>query len=282
MMARTLIYNNVKRVYILGSVSFELSSAIRSLPSPLDARVVPIICDITSKDELNSAVRKIKTQEGYINFLIVNAGISGPSEPGQELADDIKGKGKAIASSSRAPTTFDELEMDDFTKTPEFNTTGARRTVLAFLPLLEEGNKFRPRGSPTSHILFTASASAVTRTFADKSPAYAASRAANLHLMKILSAYSAERGWHSRMNAFLPGMGATPMTAGLPFLQGQNGKKSFEGGGVPKEVSPAERILGEEDVAGAVLYLCSKAGEMLDGCVLLADGGRVGVVPVTS
>lgn len=72
------------------------------------------------------------------------------------------------------------------------------------------------------------------------------------------------------------------MTAGLPFLQGQNGKKSFEGGGVPKEVSPAERILGEEDVAGAVLYLCSKAGEMLDGCVLLADGGRVGVVPVTS
>jgi NAD(P)-dependent dehydrogenase (short-subunit alcohol dehydrogenase family) len=41
---------------------------------------------------------------------------------------------------------------------------------------------------------------------------------------------------------------------------------------------PARRYGGEEEMAGMILYLASPAGSFCNGLVLVADGGRLGVM----
>lgn len=51
--------------------------------------------------------------------------------------------------------------------------------------------------------------------------------------------------------------------------------------GFPKTMIPAQRPGKTEDMAGAVLYLTSKAGAYLNGNVIVTDGGRLSVLPAT-
>jgi NAD(P)-dependent dehydrogenase (short-subunit alcohol dehydrogenase family) len=44
---------------------------------------------------------------------------------------------------------------------------------------------------------------------------------------------------------------------------------------------PARRFGSEEEMAGSILYLASRAGAYCNGLNLLNDGGRVAVVPAT-
>ena len=49
----------------------------------------------------------------------------------------------------------------------------------------------------------------------------------------------------------------------------------------PKDKLPLERFGNEEEMAGTILYLTSKAGGYLSGSVTVLDGGRLGVHPST-
>lgn len=42
---------------------------------------------------------------------------------------------------------------------------------------------------------------------------------------------------------------------------------------------PARRFGGDEEMAGTILYLASRAGSYCNGTVLLNDGGRLGMMP---
>jgi NAD(P)-dependent dehydrogenase (short-subunit alcohol dehydrogenase family) len=49
----------------------------------------------------------------------------------------------------------------------------------------------------------------------------------------------------------------------------------------PKTIVPVERIGTEEDMAGCILYLTSRAGGYLSGAVMLTDGGSLSILPAT-
>lgn len=47
------------------------------------------------------------------------------------------------------------------------------------------------------------------------------------------------------------------------------------------ESIPEKRMGDELDVAGAILFLASRAGAYVNGNVLVLDGGRLGMMPST-
>ena len=52
-------------------------------------------------------------------------------------------------------------------------------------------------------------------------------------------------------------------------------------GAFDKSQFPSERIGSEEDMAGTILYMASRAGAYLNGNIMLIDGGRLGTLPAT-
>lgn len=52
-------------------------------------------------------------------------------------------------------------------------------------------------------------------------------------------------------------------------------------GRFPKSLVPLERAGTEEDMAGTILYLTSRAGAYINGNVIVTDGGRLSVIPST-
>ena len=49
--------------------------------------------------------------------------------------------------------------------------------------------------------------------------------------------------------------------------------------GLPKEFIPATRYGDVKDMAGAILFLTSRAGGYVNGNILVIDGGRLAVLP---
>ena len=54
-----------------------------------------------------------------------------------------------------------------------------------------------------------------------------------------------------------------------------------KGGVFPSDFIPARRAGEVKDLAGAILFLASRAGGYINGNVLLTDGGRVSIQPAT-
>ena len=48
-----------------------------------------------------------------------------------------------------------------------------------------------------------------------------------------------------------------------------------------KSMIPLGRIGDDRDMAGAILYLASRAGAYVNGNILIVDGGRLGTYPST-
>ena len=58
-------------------------------------------------------------------------------------------------------------------------------------------------------------------------------------------------------------------------------KSLTEEGAFARSYQPAERAGGEEDMAGIILFLASRAGAFVNGSVMLIDGGKLATMPAT-
>lgn len=92
---------------------------------------------------------------------------------------------------------------------------------------------------------------------------YSASKAAVHHLTKIMGKELAGR--RITFNAFAPGPFPSKMTA---FAIGSEAQQEAMDGSVP-----LGRVGKPSDAAGAALFLCSRAGAYVTGCILPLDGG---------
>src|SRR5205807_1177336 len=96
------------------------------------SNIIPLVGDVTSKEALTALVSTIASQTGYINLLIANSGTLGP-----QSSIPVP----SISSLSDFQKAWGEIDFKEYAHTFELNTVGVWYTIVAFLGLLDEGNK---------------------------------------------------------------------------------------------------------------------------------------------
>ncbi|KAI1390622.1 NAD(P)-binding protein [Hypoxylon trugodes] len=268
MMAKALAGAGAKKVYLLGRRKEVVESSASQDPA-----FVPIVCDIGSKESLQSAVDFITNDVGYINLLVANSGIVGPTHSFnpeftiQELRKSL----------------FEEVLMEDFTEAFHINVTATYFTLLAFLELLDAGNKKALNGgfgAPSkegsnvplipSQVVITGSLSGFSRERMS-APAYSGSKSAIIHLTKHASTNLAQ--YEIRVNALAPGLFPSDLATSL-----MSGRDPSTEGLENSKFIPSRRFGGYEEMGGSLLYLASRAGSYCNGFILVNDGGRLSVM----
>jgi NAD(P)-dependent dehydrogenase (short-subunit alcohol dehydrogenase family) len=270
MMARALAANGASKVFIIGRRESNLKETADSVPG---GTIIPLVGDVTSKQSLQQCFEKVKAQVDHIDVLVANSGISGPSVP--TLDKDQK------------PVSIEELTQNMWKPEPEevnstyaVNLTGIHFTIAAFLPLLDAANKKRPAPTkdnftPRPQIITTGSIGGYNRKPLGNF-SYGPSKSAVIHLTKQLATSLVP--YDIRANVIAPGLYYSEMTHGMYQAQGKTEIHNIEGA-FSKDVVPATRTGDEQDMAGVILWLCSRAGAYINGCVVVTDGGRLSVVP---
>jgi len=250
MMAKAL-ENNGATVYILGRRLEVLQKAASE--NAKHGKIIPLQCDVTSNDSILSAVEAISQQQGYINVLINNSGVMYNTAKAPEPTDDIKTFQKKL---------WEAGTKDEFNKTFEVNVTAVYYTTVAFLELLDAGNKRAASSDePTSQVITVSSIGALRRDDKVFSLSYSASKAAVLHLAKIL--VNTLKRWRIRSNIIAPGIYPSEMTTSL--MQQTVGQDQVI----------LERYGKTEDMGALALFLIGKSGAYVDGGVHITDGGRL-------
>lgn len=274
-MARALAVNGASKIFVLG----RREDALRQTAAEAqDGVIVPVKCDITSKESLESAYQTVAAQTTHVDILFANGGILGPLM----RSPAPKADGTPPSLTELRDELFN-VPMEEFTNVLNVNVTGSYYTVLAFLPLLEAANKKRPAPqvgvltAPTAQVVITSSIAGFNRKV-PFSYAYNASKAGATHLVKMLATNLSS--YDIRVNGIAPGLYDSEMANNVFTEQGAQGGGISEGS-FPREMIPLTRAGSEEDFAGLILWLASNSGGYLNGAMMLTDGGRISVIPNT-
>ncbi|KAH8675043.1 short-chain dehydrogenase [Ilyonectria robusta] len=271
MMTRALAGAGAKRVYILGRRQATLEAAATAHPS-----ICPLVCDVTSKNSLQAAVDTISNDFGYINLIIANSGVLGP----------LRSFDPEMTIQELRRNLFGEVTIESFTDVLHVNVTGAYFTILAFLELLDAGNKNAVKGgygaplnsgskvpSIQSQVIITGSVGSFSRERASP-PAYVASKSAIAQLASHASTNLAP--YQIRVNTLAPGFFPSEMADFIISSRDPETETLDH-----QDFMPARRFGTEEEMGGSILYLASRAGAYCNGLVLANDGGRLSVIPST-
>ncbi|MES0035581.1 SDR family oxidoreductase [Mesorhizobium sp. M0046] len=191
--------------------------------------------DVSSEAGIAALVAEVRARTERLHILVNNAGISW-------------GAG-----------ALESFPYHAWAKVFGINVTAVFHLTRELLPLLEAAAS----DADPARVINLGSVMG-TQPLAEDAYSYSASKAAVHHLTRILAIeFAASR---ITVNAFAPGPFQSRMTA---FATGNEDQARHVGSHVP-----IGRIGAPDDIAGATLYLCSRAGSYVTGAILPIDGGQ--------
>lgn len=246
MIAAAYVQNGAK-VYIASRKLADLERVAAQLTAAGDkagtgGKAIAIQADVGNKAGCDALANAIKARESNLDILVNNSGLSW----GAPLID------------------FPEASGWD--KTFALNVKSQFYLTVALLPILEK-NKTNINPAVVINVASIAalspSAEGALSANGEGTYSYQPSKAASLHLTKVLAASFTKR--HVNVNAILPGVFPSRMTsfgienAGDELLRNQ----------------PTGRVGTPEDIGGLAVFLSSRAGAHCTGTAVVVDGGQL-------
>jgi len=207
MIAQGLAVNGAK-VYICGRRRDVLEAAIVDIGHTLgQGQILPLLLDVTDKASISNAVKEIEAKESRLHILVNNAGQVGPvsgffGQPDAAQRKDPQSIGQGL---------FDNETFGAWSQLFSVNVSSIFFVTMAFLGLLEKGSLEQVRQGYTSSVINITSISGVTK-LSQNHFAYNSSKAAAIHLSKMMATEFALKGVHIRVNDIAPGVYASEMT----------------------------------------------------------------------
>ena len=190
--------------------------------------------DVGTEEGVAALVGEVKNRTDRLEILLNNAGITWG-----------------------AP--YEDFPYQAWAKVMAVNVAGLFQLTRELTPLLEKAAS----DDDPARVINLGSVMG-TQPLADGAYSYTASKAAVHHLTRTLANELAAR--RITVNAFAPGPFQSRMTA---FATASDEQAQKIG-----ERVPMGRIGEPDDIAGATLYLCSRAGRFITGAILPLDGGQ--------
>lgn len=202
----------------------------------LGGAFLPVQCDVTLIENLESAFQDAADQFGGIDVLVVNAG-------------------GAVGPGSVQP--FAEVDEDSFDAMTDLNLKSTFFTIQKALPHLNDGASVIIVSSIAAHKAFPGMS------------VYSAAKAGVRTLARTLSAELMER--RIRVNVLSPGTVDTPVFDKMGFTAAEvsNMKNSF------KDIIPLGRAGTADEMGGVATFLASSDSSFIVGEEIVADGGVV-------
>ncbi|WP_170769747.1 SDR family oxidoreductase [Ruegeria lacuscaerulensis] len=189
--------------------------------------------DVGSKEGVDALVDEVHNRTDKLDILMNNAGVSWGAPMGQ-------------------------FPYEAWDKVMSVNVTGIFELTQKLLPtLMKSGSADDPArvvnvGSVMGEV-----------PMGDGAYSYSASKAAVLHLTKIMAKEFSP--YHITVNALAPGPFVSRMTA---FATADETTRDKVGKSVP-----LGRVGADEDIAGCMLFLCGRGGSYVTGAVIPVSGG---------
>lgn len=255
MIARTLAMNGAK-VYITGRTAEKLDTVVSTFGKGIPGQLIPVTCDITKKDSIAELQDFIAAREHCLCILVNNAGMSSGHIDigGRRTADELK------ASMFDSEDSSFQAWSDDY----RTNTESVYFVTAAFLPMLQRSTERFKGWSGT--VINIASISGQVLS-AQRHFSYNASKAATIHLSRMLASEVAAAGLKIRINSISPGVFPSEMTTKGHSGEDQRSELPAERGGS----FPSGRPGKDEEMASTVLF-CA-ANQYLNGQDITVDGG---------
>ncbi|GAB7341891.1 hypothetical protein MBLNU457_g0203t1 [Dothideomycetes sp. NU457] len=215
----------------------EACEALNKLPG-FSGKAISVPADLAKPGDCEKLVAAVQKHTDHVDILFANAG-----------------------ATWGAP--FDEHPEQAFAKVMDLNVKSVFVSIQKFAPLLQKKASLQD----PSRVIITASIAGIGIGSLGKNATfgYSASKAAALHLTRNLAVELAPRG--ILVNSIAPGFFPTKMANGLMEMTGGVDKLAAS--------NPNKRLGKAEDVAGVVVFLCSRAASHLNGANIVIDGGAV-------
>jgi len=255
LMATQALAVNGAKVYIVGRTEEKLERVAETYGKNIPGQIIPLVADVSKKAEIAKLVKDVESREKKLDILVNNAGI----EQGTFTTE-------ASSAEEMKKNLFDDenATFEDWTSTYQTNVAAVYFMSTAFLPLLQNATEEQYGYSGT--IINISSISGQVKSM-QHHPSYNASKAATIHITRMLANEIAENGLKIRVNSIAPGVFPSEMTAGE---SGENQKSHIPKDKYADKV-PAKRPGKDKDMGAAVLFVASN--QYLNGQTVTVDGG---------